>query len=305
MDEMLRPMSTSELLDRTFSLYRKNFLLFAGIASLGPAAYLLVQLLAVGAGLSPVGLRLVIPMMAGFTLGGLVMMIGVAISHGATVKAVAAVHLGRQTSIVDSYRSLKGRIGRVLAVFFAVGLLSVGGGALLVMATFLIVAFAVGTAGRAAGAAAAIAGGILGFIAIVIAAVLAIGIFVRYSLAVQACVVENLRVSASLRRSALLSKGSRGRILTVYAVFAVLGWFVAMGIGMLSMVIPELMGPGILSLAVVALSGFVSGCLTGPLATIGMSLVYYDERVRKEAFDLQLMMAALEPLPEVAPAPAQ
>jgi len=47
MAEVLRPMSTSELVDRTFTLYRKNFVLFVGIASLGPAAYLLFQVLLV------------------------------------------------------------------------------------------------------------------------------------------------------------------------------------------------------------------------------------------------------------------
>jgi hypothetical protein len=36
------------------------------------------------------------------------------------------------------------------------------------------------------------------------------------------------------------------------------------------------------------------------LATIALSLVYYDERVRKEAFDLQLMMMTLD---ATAPAP--
>jgi hypothetical protein len=41
----------------------------------------------------------------------------------------------------------------------------------------------------------------------------------------------------------------------------------------------------------------------GPLMTIGFSLLYYDERVRKEAFDLQLMMSTLDGAqPEVAPA---
>ena len=55
MAEALRPMSTSELLDRTFTLYRRNFLLFAGIASIGPAAYLLFQLMLVGAAGMPAG----------------------------------------------------------------------------------------------------------------------------------------------------------------------------------------------------------------------------------------------------------
>ena len=39
---------------------------------------------------------------------------------------------------------------------------------------------------------------------------------------------------------------------------------------------------------------FISQCLVGPLATIAFSLVYYDERVRKEAFDLQLMMTTID-----------
>jgi hypothetical protein len=52
------------------------------------------------------------------------------------------------------------------------------------------------------------------------------------------------------------------------------------------------------------LAGFIAGSITGPLATIGLSLLYYDERVRKEAFDLQLMMSSLDApgLPIAAPA---
>src|SRR5262249_61854826 len=45
MDLTLRPMSTSQVLDRTFSLYRQNFLLFAGITALPPGLILIGQLL--------------------------------------------------------------------------------------------------------------------------------------------------------------------------------------------------------------------------------------------------------------------
>lgn len=34
--------------------------------------------------------------------------------------------------------------------------------------------------------------------------------------------------------------------------------------------------------------------LVGPLLTIALTLLYYDQRVRKEGFDLQLMMSNLE-----------
>jgi hypothetical protein len=46
--------------------------------------------------------------------------------------------------------------------------------------------------------------------------------------------------------------------------------------------------------AVMQIAGLISGAIGAPLVTIAMSLVYYDERVRKEAFDLQLLMESLD-----------
>jgi hypothetical protein len=40
---------------------------------------------------------------------------------------------------------------------------------------------------------------------------------------------------------------------------------------------------------------FISTSLVGPLATIALTLIYYDQRVRKEGFDLQLMMSTMQP----------
>ena len=48
------------------------------------------------------------------------------------------------------------------------------------------------------------------------------------------------------------------------------------------------------SVIAVQIGSFLSQCLVGPLLTISFSLFYYDERVRKEAFDLQHMMATLD-----------
>ena len=39
---------------------------------------------------------------------------------------------------------------------------------------------------------------------------------------------------------------------------------------------------------------FLTMVLTLPLATVAMSLAYYDERVRKEGFDLQVLIAGIE-----------
>ena len=39
---------------------------------------------------------------------------------------------------------------------------------------------------------------------------------------------------------------------------------------------------------------FFTQCVVAPLMTVALSLVYYDERVRKEGFDLDHMMATLD-----------
>ena len=45
------------------------------------------------------------------------------------------------------------------------------------------------------------------------------------------------------------------------------------------------------------LAGFLASTLSGPISIIATSLVYYDQRVRKEAFDLTLMMEAIGQAP--------
>jgi hypothetical protein len=60
-----------------------------------------------------------------------------------------------------------------------------------------------------------------------------------------------------------------------------------------------------MSTVLLSCGGFIAGTLAAPIATIALALVYYDQRVRKEAFDLQLMMEAIgqEPQSQSAAAP--
>jgi hypothetical protein len=307
MAEPLRPMSTGQVLDHTFTLYRKNFLLFVGIASIGPAANLAFQLITAGSAAVPVGAR---PLAAGASFGfgivaGIVVMLaGMAIANAATVKAVAAVHLGREISIVGAYRALGGRVLRVLGVFVLVALISGAAAAVIIFVAALIGTVAV-VGGAKAGTAGTIVGAIVGIAAAVVGGIVAIAIYVRYSLSVQACVVEDLGVIASLKRSAVLSKGSRSRILAVYFVFFVLTYIVSIGLGALAGGTGAMLHNPVAMLILIYVATFIAGALTGPLATIGISLLYYDERIRKEAFDLQLMMSSLDAPGLPSPAPAQ
>lgn len=309
MTEPLRPMSTGELLDRTFRLYKDHFKLFLGIATLGPAAMLAFQLFTAASTTLPAATghqprAAAYPAAFGFGMiaGVIVMLAGMALSHAATVRAVAAVYLGRQISVGGSYGALKGRIWRVLGLFFAIIFL-VGLCAMVIVAVAIAIGSLAVLGGAQAGRTGAVAGGLAGIAAAVIGGLLAIAVYVRYSLSIQACIVEDQGIRASMRRSVLLCKGSRSRVLAIYFVFGILAWIVGAGLGGLAGGVAIFIPNKMIGLVSVYLASFVAGSLTGPLATIGMSLLYYDERVRKEAFDLQLMMATLDEIPPAASVP--
>jgi hypothetical protein len=300
-------MNTAEILDRTFSLYRNRFLLFAGIAMLPPALLLVTQMaqtaLTTGAlearsgravGIfTPVAMIVAV---AAMLVGFIAYFVGLAVAHAATVFAVSAVHLGREATIRECYGRVKGKYGRVFNVVFSVAL-RVFGSALLVV----LVAIAVPTLlMRGGGRAAALVVGVVTLLAFAGATVLVMFLYARYALAVPACVLENIKARAAIKRSVELTAGSRGRIIVVMILVAVIT-FAVMGV----LVIPASLlpvifkrAPLIVTLSLQHLAMFIAGTLTGAIATIALSLVYYDQRVRKEAFDIQLMMASLdEPSP--------
>jgi hypothetical protein len=317
MTEPLRPMSTGQVLDHTFALYRNNFLLFVGIATVGPAANVIFQLLTVGANVGfPFGARHAAPgpgagpalarFFLGMLFGYIILVVGMALSHAATVKAVAAVYLGRETSVVGAYKALRGRIWSLfgtLALILLFVALAVGTLAIVVMVPLFLGIAALGRS--APGPAGAVAAGLIGLFSIVLIFVVLIAIYVRYALAIQACVVEDLGPWASLKRSVFLSKGSRWRVVAIYLVFVLLGMVLGGGLAAVAGAVGALLHNRIAAAVLIYLAGFIAGSITGPLATIGLSLLYYDERVRKEAFDLQLMMSSLDVPGLPIPVPAQ
>jgi hypothetical protein len=268
----LRPLSTGELLDRTFQLYRAHFILFVGIAAL-PQLILLAYHL-VGAVVARPGLnafqnvRWILWSFGAIPLG----FVALAISQAATVAAVSDVHLGRPAAVWDSYSRVKHRfLGITLLIF--------------------VVSLAIG----------------LGLILCIVPGVL---LALMWALAVPAAILEDKGVGDALTRSQELSKGSRGRIFVIWLLFFVLQiavslllqWPIIIGAAFLTRSYGYEASQALVQVAS-AISNFISNSLAAPLATIAFSLVYYDQRVRKEAFDLELMMTTLGGGPS-QPAPA-
>ena len=269
----LRPLSTGELLDRTFSLYRSHFVLFVGIFALPHLCVLAFQCLALAVQTSGGNVRNVLMIFVLSLIAAVLSMVVTAASQAATVVAVSQVHLDRPASVIVSFSKVKHQIVGVIGLSLRVGLF-VGLWSLLFIVPGILKA-------------------------------------IEWSLAVPAKVLEDKSASEAMSRSSELSQGNRGRIFVIWVLFLVL----SIGVSMLlqwPIQIAARAGGGSISpvrnVAVVwrvasLVAAFFAQCLVGPLVTIAFSLVYYDERVRKEAFDLQLMMTTID-APEFQGAPA-
>ncbi len=301
---VMRPLSTSELLDRTFHLYRNNFLVFVGIAAIPQLAVLVLQL--ADAMMRSHGFFFGASATA--IIAGLASFIAIEVSQAATVMAVSNLHLDRTASIGAAYSSAKGSLLRVIGISLAIIAIPAGI-AVLIAVPILILGRIIFSRALRVSAFPAAAGLVIDNISLIRLSSLAIALVVsllalrwwlRWSLAVPVTVLEGCGVRASMRRSKALTKGSRGRILLVYLLMLALTWIVSTVIqlpflltsGLRALRDPANVGPA--ANALLAAGGFLSTSLVGPLLTIALTLIYYDQRVRKEGFDLQLMMATLQ-----------
>ena len=125
----------------------------------------------------------------------------------------------------------------------------------------------------------------------------------RYSLAVPACVVEDLPARKAIRRSIDLSKGSRGRIF----LLGLLVVAIQMGLGLITQmffIVATFKHRGDLPAGMRVLQqlvAFFTNTFVGPIYATGFTLFYYDQRVRKEGFDIEWMMQAAGFAPGATP----
>ena len=271
----LRPLSLGELLDRTFFLYRRHFLLFVGIAAIPYSFFFIINL---GGALLPLlALRTSRALQPGaFTTaaigGGIFAVVGLIagaiaflFSVGATVFAVSEIYTGHQTSIKASLGRVRGNAWTILGVFLLSGLI--------------------------AGA---------GFIALIIPGFY---LMCRICVATPAALLEDVGPSESIRRSFDLTRDFAGRAFMIYMLYFAMVWGVVavfqLPFGVLLALTMKQVQLRVLFTVLMQVGNFIGSALVAPVSTIGFALFYYDLRVRKEAFDLQMMMQAIgaDPVP--------
>ena len=312
----LRPLSLGELLDRAFSYYRKHFWLFVGIMALPQAVLACSRLILVPfqmTGMTDTASQAQDPgkvaaqvstFLTGFLISFSVLMIisvlVYSVALGATTSALSDVYMGRTTSISAAFRSLRGKILRLFDVVVSIVLRVMGIYFLFAFSIIVVIAVPAAFLGFRGGRSPLL---IIIFGFIVILAVLA-GIFfailliLRYALAVPALIIENLKARDAIKRSVTLAKGNLWKIFLTAVLMYIINIVVAsifqgpFWLAMIFMSVKSQAFPLWLEVPMY-LSAGVGGALSGPLFVIALALLYYDARVRKEGFDLQLMMAGL------------
>jgi hypothetical protein len=263
----LRPLSLGQLLDETFNIYRRNFLLFAGISAVPNLALLLIQLALAGSPLNEAQSTGIFAALAGLA-ASLASLFVDAIVTAATTFGVSDIYLDRPTSIAACFSRVTGKALRVIYVSFITSLI-VG------LGFFLCIAPGVYWAGK-------------------------------YGIAIPAVVLENITGSQSLKRSANLTEGFVGRVIVVYflTTFFVWGMAIALNTALRALGSVAFHDSGIFSKqAFDAIVSTLGGILFGPVTAIGLTLAYYDQRVRREAFDIDHMMALMAPPENLASGP--
>ena len=266
----LRPLSLGEILDRTFSLYRRHFVLFLGITAIPQLLILAMNVartmlaktpIAVAQPpaeqwQSPVSSGLMAFGVVGVIVGVVIYLVAYLFAQGGTVFAVSELYLGRTTTIGASLRRMRGELGSLFGVIILNGLATMGA------TIFFVIP----------------------------------GIYVacRLIACVPAALLEDLGPRSSLERSFKLTKDFAGRSFVIFVLY-----FILLYAAVLLFMFPFLLAAGVAAkdpgmlrfwLAMSQVGNFLAAVLVGPFLTIATAVFYYDLRVRKEGFDLQLMM---------------
>lgn len=270
------PLSVSELLDRMFSIYRRNFLVLVGASAM---PFLIMVIIGVFFGASLLALTRfdIAPMLGSGAVVVAVIIFAVAyalataLSWMAVTSAVWEVQMGRTPTIRGAYKAAWDKFGTSVLAGFLFGLIVIVGLLLLIVPGIMFE---------------------LGFCLI--------GPLI---------LVESCPATAALSRSWDLTRGYRGKIFLIAIICALISAVMSSACQLPFQAVSGLVyhgDPGPVWFIVLStLASVLGSILPVPLQTAALCLVYYDARVRKEGFDLQRLIEELPPPSNSAsPAPS-
>ena len=265
----LRARTFGEVLDDSIHIYREHWRVLLTLSALvmvpvGFVTFLLGVFMRLELDLSSTLTAADLGRTATRALAGwLLTIVATVFLSGAVARFASDLCLGRIPSLSEVARFARSHLGRLLGVSLLFGLLLA-----------------------------------LGFILLIVPAVLFLASF---QFATPAVVVEGAGVSQALRRSWELSTGFRWKILGIVIVVglinSVAGAILAFPLAIVGVVLGAVTGQVVVSEFLSSVASTIAQVITAPLSTIAVTLLYFDLRVRKEAFDLTVMAQELSAPP--------
>jgi len=259
-------MTTGVLLDRAFRLYGGNFSLMLGITAAAYVPYYAAMLLIKAGAGGNAGSpgRTIATILSEVLFIILWASLALPIATGAGTYAISERYLGNEVTIGQALNRAVKSLWTLSVAQFAV-----------VLWVFL------------------------GFMLLIVPGILW---SLSYALVVPVVLVEGRKAAPSLRRSCELVKDNRWKVFAVLLIVSALQWLLGFGVGSLSRLFLTLeSGSG--SLMRWTLENVAMIFLT-PLGIIADILLYYDFRIRKEGFDLEMLSRAFELVPQSTEAQA-
>lgn len=299
----LRPLGVGEILDGAVSTTRRYWRTALGIslvvALLSAVTTTLIDWGATSGTLSRAGTSV------SDLLNYLVLIIAGQIAGALLTMVVSRAVLGRPVSVREAWGDARPRVLPLLGLILVMVLAAVVIAGVLLLPGIIAAVTDAGTPVKALlfGLGAVVALGCL------------LWLWIRYSLAAPALMLEKQGIRASLSRSARLVRGNWWRIFGVTflggvvtavfsSIFVVPATFIGFAVGGAGdMMDPNATAaPPLVTLVIVGIGSAVASTLTLPV-TAGINvLLYVDQRIRREALDIELARAA--GLPGFGDAPA-
>ncbi len=299
-------MSAGDILDAAIRLYRQNFIPLVTIVAIVNVPILVLQSVGYAFVLplsdDPNAFRNLNPSTVGIFFGILTFVVALVggifslLELGALTAFVSERFLGHEMTVRRAYRVAFGRavsllIAAILFFFAVLALVAV------VMGIIFVPVLALGVSGGTNQTGNALAGiAFLCLCVLFIPLLLGVAYFTtRWIFWIQAIVIEQYNSTGGLGRSWKLVKGSFWRVFGFLLLISLMVYFLTLGpVGAMSVGLVFLPSPLLRFVLQSILSGII-GILVAPLQYTTLTVLYYDLRIRKEGFDLQMQMQDTPP----------
>ncbi len=287
MTESLRPMNLGGILDRGVQIIREHFALFIGLGAIPGLAQFAGAIAAIhppSPATDPNATQIALTLLsygASFVIG-VAKIVLQAVATAAICLAASKVNLGETITVREAFGAFTARKGSLVGLVILQGIFAVWP---LIVVTLIAVPLA------ASGAPA--------FLQVplwILGSVPCIVLYCRYALAYPAAAIEGRTAMDAINRSVGLGQGGRWRICGGIIVPLVPPFLVTVGaaglVEFFKSYSPLLAGSPLAEAGANGVVALLTDLVFTPYSAIVLTLLYYDQRIRKEGFDIERMMDA-------------